>query len=114
MRKSTTESSLCPTDKTDKSSGNGKTVAFIQEHGYDSQEDFAGSFSEAQMQTTEMRKALRLYRAKLKEVNEQIHYTGQYLANKSVYGQFLKSKIKSNSGRNTNPKLLFMKLLVVF
>lgn len=31
---------------------------------------------------------------KLKEVNEQIHYTGQYLANKSVYRQFLKSKNK--------------------
>lgn len=52
------------------------------------------AFSEAQMQTTEMRKALRSTEQKLKEVNEQIHYTGQYLANKSVYGQFLKSKNK--------------------
>lgn len=71
-----------------------KTVAFIQEHGYDSQEDLQAAFSEAQMQTTEMRKALRSTEQKLKEVNEQIHYTGQYLANKSVYGQFLKSKNK--------------------
>lgn len=30
----------------------------------------------------------------MKNVNEQIHYTGQYLANKSVYSQFLKSKNK--------------------
>ena len=71
-----------------------KTVAFIQEHGYDSQEDLQAAFSESQMQTTEMRKALRSTEQKLKEVNEQIHYTGQYLANKSVYGQFLKSKNK--------------------
>ena len=27
-------------------------------------------------------------------MNEQIHYTGQYLANKAVYGQFLKARSK--------------------
>ena len=31
---------------------------------------------------------------KLKQVNEQIHYTGQYLANKSVYRQFVNSRNK--------------------
>ena len=31
---------------------------------------------------------------KLRKVNEQIHYTGQYLANKSVYQQFCKAKNK--------------------
>ena len=60
-----------------------KTVAFIQEHGYDSQEDLQAAFSEAQMQTTEMRKALRSTEQKLKEVNEQIHYTGQFLKSKN-------------------------------
>lgn len=71
-----------------------KTVAYVQEHGYDTQEDLLTAFSEAQSQTTEMRKALRSTEQKLQEVNEQIHYTGQYLANKSVYSQFLKSKNK--------------------
>lgn len=71
-----------------------KTVAYVQEHGYDTQEDLLTAFSEAQEQTTEIRKALRSTEQQLKEVNEQIHYTGQYLANKSVYGQFLKSKNK--------------------
>lgn len=71
-----------------------KTVAYIQEHGYDSREDLQAAFSEAQVQTTEMRKALRSTEQRLKEINEQIHYTGQYLANKSVYGHFLKSKNK--------------------
>ncbi len=74
--------------------GMAKTVAYIQEHGYDSQEDLQAAFSEAQVQTTEMRKALRSTEQRLKGINEQIHYTGQYLANKSVYGQFLKSKNK--------------------
>lgn len=71
-----------------------KTVAYVQEHGYDTQEDLQNAFSEAQSQTAEMRKALRSTEQKLKEVNEQIHYTGQYLANKFVYNQFLKSKNK--------------------
>lgn len=71
-----------------------KTVAYVQEHGYDTQEDLLTAFSEAQEQTTEIRKALRSTEQQLKEVNEQLHYTGQYLANKSVYGQFLKSKNK--------------------
>ncbi|MDO4344979.1 MAG: rlx protein [Eubacteriales bacterium] len=71
-----------------------KTVAYVQEHGYDTQADLQDAFSETQAQTTEMRKALRSTEQKLKNVNEQIHYTGQYLANKSVYSQYLKAKNK--------------------
>lgn len=71
-----------------------KTVAYVQEHGYNTQEDLQDAFAEAQLQTAEMRKALRSTEKKLKDVNEQIHYTGQYLANKSVYSQFLKTKNK--------------------
>lgn len=71
-----------------------KTVAYVQEHRYDTRDDLQAAFSEAQSQTAEIRKALRSTEKKLKEVNEQIHYTGQYLANKSVYSQFLKSKNK--------------------
>ena len=36
----------------------------------------------------------RFTEVKLKEVNEQIHYLGQYLSTKSVYGDFLKSTNK--------------------
>lgn len=71
-----------------------KTVAYVQEHGYDSLEDLQSAFTESQSQTAEMRKALRSTEQKLKEINEQIRYTGQYLANKSVYSQFLKTKNK--------------------
>lgn len=71
-----------------------KTVAYVQEHGYGSLEDLQSAFTESQSQTAEMRKALRSTEQELKEINEQIHYTGQYLANKSVYSQFLKTKNK--------------------
>ena len=71
-----------------------KTVAYIQEHGYDTEDDLKAAFDEAQTQTTEMRKTLRSTEKKLREVNEQIHYTGQYLANKSMYREFLNCKNK--------------------
>lgn len=71
-----------------------KTVAYIQEHGYDTEDDLKAAFDEAQAQTTEMRKTLRSTEKKLREVNEQIHYTGQYLANKSMYREFLNCKNK--------------------
>ena len=71
-----------------------KTVAYIQEHDYDTEDDLKAAFDEAQAQTTEMRKTLRSTEKKLREVNEQIHYTGQYLANKSVYREFLTCKNK--------------------
>src|SRR5699024_9438655 len=70
------------------------TVAYIQEHGYDTEDDLKAAFSKAQAQTADMRKALRSTEKELREINEQIHYTGQYLANKSVYRQFLNSKNK--------------------
>lgn len=73
-----------------------KTVTYVQEHGYDIQDSLQTAFSEAQSHTADMRKALRSTEQKLKEVNEQIHYTGQYLANKSIYGEFLKSKNKKS------------------
>lgn len=71
-----------------------KTVAYIQEHGYDTLDDLQAAFSESQSQTADIRKALRSTEQNLKEINEQIHYTGKYLENKSVYSRFLKSKNK--------------------
>lgn len=71
-----------------------KTVAYIQEHGYDTEEELEKASQEAKTQTADMRKALRSTEEKLKQVNEQIHYTGQYLANKSIYRQFVNSTNK--------------------
>ena len=72
-----------------------KTVAYIQEHGYDTEEDLEKASEEAETQTANMRKALRSTEDKLRQVNEQIHYTGQYLANKSIYRQFINSTNKT-------------------
>lgn len=71
-----------------------KTVAYIQELGYDTENDLKTALDEAQAQAADMRKTLRSTEKRLRKVNEQIHYTGQYLANKSVYRQFLNSRNK--------------------
>jgi hypothetical protein len=71
-----------------------KTVAYIQEHGYDTQEALENSFSEIRSHAYNSRKELKSIEDRLRQINEQLHYTGQYLANKSIYQQFCKSKNK--------------------
>lgn len=68
-----------------------KTVAYIQEHGYDTRESLEKKFSESKNQTNISRNQLKTTEERLRIVNEQIHYTGQYLANKSMYTQFCRS-----------------------
>ena len=71
-----------------------QTVAYIQEHGYDSLEDFHTALDQASDQTSASRKSLKDTEQKLKDVNEQIHFTGQYLAYKNVYTDYRKSRNK--------------------
>ena len=71
-----------------------QTVAYIQEHGYDSLEDFHTALDQASDQASASRKSLKNTEQQLKDVNEQIHFTGQYLAYKSVYADYRKSRNK--------------------
>ena len=71
-----------------------QTVAYIQEHGYDSLDDFHAALDQASNQTSASRKALKNTEQQLKDVNEQIHFTGQYLAYKNVYTDYRKSRNK--------------------
>lgn len=71
-----------------------RTVAYIQEHGYDTRDSLEDSFAEIKNHTSNSRKKLKSIEDRLRAANEQIHYTGQFLANKSVYQQFCKSKNK--------------------
>ena len=71
-----------------------QTVAYIQEHGYDSLEDFHAALDQASDQTSAARKSLKDTEQQLKDVNEQIHFTGQYLAYKNVYTDYRKSRNK--------------------
>ena len=72
-----------------------QTVAYIQEHGYNSLEDFHTALDQASDQTNAARKSLKNTEQQLKDVNEQIHFTGQYLAYKNVYADYRKSRNKN-------------------
>ena len=71
-----------------------KTLSYVQEHGYNTVEDAEGKLAEIKELASSSRKELKDIEGRLRQVNEQIHYTGQYLAAKSIYAQFLKSKNK--------------------
>lgn len=71
-----------------------QTVAYIQEHGYNSLEDFHTALDQVSNQTSAARKSLKYTEQQLKDVNEQIHFTGQYLAYKNVYSDYRKSHNK--------------------
>ena len=71
------------------------TVAFAQEHGYNSLDDAAATVSASLAELRQTRKQLDSIREDLRSVNERIHYTGQYLATKNVYKEYLKSRNKS-------------------
>ena len=69
-----------------------QTVAYIQEHGYDTRADFNAALTNAENQTSLARKKMKDTEQQLKNVNEQIHFTGQYLAYKDLYTQYRKSR----------------------
>ena len=71
-----------------------QTVAYIQEHGYDSLDDFHAALDLASDQASASRKSLKDTEQQLRNVNEQIHFTGQYLAYKNVYADYRKSRNK--------------------
>lgn len=71
-----------------------KTVAYIQEHGFDTKESLESALSDTKSHTASSRKTLKSIEGQLRSINEQIYYTGQYLANKSVYQQFCSERNK--------------------
>ena len=71
-----------------------QTVAYVQEHGFQSKADLDAALSDASAQSTDARNTLKSTENTLNNVNEQIHYTGQYLANKSIYSDYRKSRHK--------------------
>ncbi len=91
-----------------------KTLSYIQEHGYNTVEDAEDKLTEIKALASSSRKELKDIEGRLRQTNEQIHYTGQYLANKSVYSQFLKSKNKGQFRQEHSPELALYEAAVKF
>ena len=73
-----------------------KTLCYIQEHGYDSREELESAFEASNHELTATRTALRESDDRIKALNEQIHYIGQYHSNKAVHSDFLNAKDKKS------------------
>ena len=65
-------------------------------YGYDSYEKLSDTTDAIQSKMAKARSDAKFTEAKLKKVNGQIRYLGQYLSTKSVYGDFLKSGNKKS------------------
>ena len=71
-----------------------ETVAYAQEHGFDSYGDVEKSHEDALQKLRSARKKLDVSKEELQDVNEQIHFTGQYLSTKKVYIGYKKARNK--------------------
>lgn len=71
-----------------------RTVVYVQEHGYDTREDLLRCQTAVSGKLDDASSSLREAESKLKEINERIHYTGQYYSSRSVQSEFLKSRNK--------------------
>lgn len=71
-----------------------KTVCYIQEHGYDTRDNLTATLDEITGKLSDARKTLRATEDRIKTLNEQIHYVGQYQSRKSIQYQFVKSRNK--------------------
>lgn len=91
-----------------------KTLSYVQEHGYNTLESMEGRLAELKGQTSVSLKELKGTEARLRQVNEQIHYTGQYLANKSVYAQLQKSKNKAQFRQENSAKIALYEAALKF
>lgn len=66
----------------------------FMERECDSRENLLDAYDEITAKYNDARKTLRATESRIKAVNEEIHYIGQYHANKGVFSQMLKSKNK--------------------
>ncbi len=71
-----------------------RTVVFIQENGFDTAEDLHHAQRQLSEKSQSVKAALDQTEAALKDINERIHYTGQYYATKKVQQDFLKARFK--------------------
>ena len=67
---------------------------YVQEHGIATQQDLKNQVLSSKTELEKLQAQLTRHTADRKRINSQIHYTGQYFANKDVYSQFVKSTFK--------------------
>ena len=72
-----------------------KTVCYIQENGFDTRDDLKSKLEEIRSKLQEAQQTFHNTEDRIRTLNEQIHYVGQYKSNKAVKAEFLKAKNKT-------------------
>ncbi|MBO5569983.1 MAG: hypothetical protein J6A79_13770, partial [Clostridia bacterium] len=83
-----------------------KTIAFLQEHGIGTKEKLDALLSSTQADQQAKHDALLATEKRLKTVNLLIRNTGQYLANKKVYGEYMQAKSKKQFRQEHESEIL--------
>ena len=68
-----------------------RTVVFLQEQGIGSRKELLHMQNEASAKYAEIETAMQGLDGRIRKVNEQIHFAGQYYATRSVHDSFMKS-----------------------
>lgn len=85
-----------------------QTVAYIQEHGYNSLEDFHTALDQVSNQTSAARKSLKYTEQQLKDVNEKYILPDSTLHTKTYMQTTVRAAIRINSTKNTGQSFPFM------
>lgn len=72
------------------------TILYVEDQGFDTRNALDSAYDKLHETASDARYALKQSEDSIKALNEQIHYTGQYLANKGTYQAYMKAK---NKGR---------------
>lgn len=71
-----------------------KTIIYVEENGFDTQTDLKSALSVEKEMLSDIKTQVETLTSELKSLNEQIHFTGQYLSSKRIYTDFLKAENK--------------------
>lgn len=72
-----------------------ETLIYVQDHNYDTRAQMKNELSTIRGQLDSEQKKLSALQIKLRDINEQIHYTGQYYANRKFYQEMLHAPNKA-------------------
>lgn len=70
------------------------TIIYMEEHGISSRNALDNAYQHSRDKLYNARSALKSSEDGISALNEQIHYTGQYLVNKDVYNAYMKARNK--------------------
>lgn len=71
-----------------------RTVVYIQERGYDTEEDLQKHSLQISDKKAAVQEALTQTKTKIRDVNELIHFSGRYYATRQIQADFLKARFK--------------------